>query len=244
MTQIKTMDDALALAAQAGDQTKAGIDSIMALAKVAFGATRAKVCDKDNVAEIYAAYLAAANQADFAMRTADADAIKFGVSKLRVFVRLAAHKGSAQQVWDGVVGGTRTYCQKKGEAGKKVGSIYEQVLKVARYSLSKEVGTHKLTQAQIAGVFAKDANEDADEVADMLDAFVKRATKALDREDNSIAPERAFFLAAARDAAREQLVAYKEKFTPEQTVDDEDEFDAMSGDELLDAALAEVREAA
>jgi hypothetical protein len=225
MTQIKTMDDALALATQAGAQTSAGIDSIMALAKVAFGATRAKIVDKDNVADIYAAYLAAANQADFAMRTADADAIKFGVSKLRVFVRLAAHKGSAQQVWDGVVGATRTYCQKKGEAGKKVGSIYEQVLKVARYSLSKEVATHKLSQAQIAAVFAKSENDNADEVADMLDAFVRKATKALDREDNALLPERAFFLTQARDAAKSQLAAYKEKFVEPQDAEDDADFD-------------------
>lgn len=225
MTQIKTMDDALALATQAGTQTSAGIDSIMALAKVAFGATRAKIVDKDNVAEIYAAYLAAANQADFAMRTADADAIKFGVSKLRVFVRLAAHKGSAQQVWDGVVGSTRTYCQKKGDAGKKVGSIYEQVLKVARYSLSKEVATHKLTQAQIAGVFAK-ADNDVDEVVAMLDGFVKRGQKVLDREDDTaLSPERQFHLAQAVAFAKSQLADYKADFVSEEAEAEDTDFD-------------------
>lgn len=230
-----TNDDAMRLATEAGAMTAQGADGILYLAKVAFGATRSKAIDpKTGIRDLYVAYLGAANASEYGSRVnaKDDKALKFGASKLRTFAKLAALPGKPDDVWNLVRRSVAVINKGDGES-KKIGSRYEQVLKVVR--AANNAKSYKLSDAQIVDAITPKAADIDDITLHELERLLRAAKAILARGDeasNRIPTDRTGYIDAVRAAAEESLAQYK----ADHGIVDEDEAETSEDEDFdLDA---------
>jgi hypothetical protein len=251
-----TLDQVMAKAAEAGKAAADGADGLMWLAKISFMGARAKLIDEKSVKAVYVEYLRAANKSEYGSRVNanDDGAIKFGVSKLRAFVKFAGQKGKADDVWNlvrrsvGVINKHETTRDKGG--AKRIGSRYEQVLKVVRTANKSDVG-YKLTDDQILEAITPKPRDIEDPALHELEAIVKRVAAILAREGDTAlpAPVTGYFAAILAEA-EDQLAKYRKDFkvappeTPEDDDDDGLDIDDPERGEDDDAVLAQLQAAA
>jgi hypothetical protein len=212
-----TLETILDHAAQAGQQSAAGVDSMVHLGKLAFMGARASVVNATNVADVYMAYLKAANAGEFTRKAAtDKDSTKSAITRLRRFVKFAGLPGRTDAMWTLVPRSVAIINQTE---AKGPGGLYEQVQKVLKASIdAKKAG---LTDDEILEAITPKVNE-RDEVQAALEALVKAANKYAEAESFILQSAR---FAAIRAVAQEQLEQYQAdavKRQEEQALADDD----------------------
>jgi dihydroxyacetone kinase DhaKLM complex PTS-EIIA-like component DhaM len=242
-TPAYTLDNVLNDARSAGSATAAGIDGIMHLGKVAFGATRAKLITEKTVKDIYIAYLEGVQKGEFGAKVVTTDkAIKSPVSKLRVFVKFAALPGKATANWELIRRIVGIVNHDAAADNGKVGSRYEQVVRVLR--VVNKGKTAKVSDKVIRDALAVKERE-GDAILRELEAIAKRCRTHA--ESDQLDATQASFFQAILATADEQVQNYKSVYTPEgdaSTDEDEDDFDtspdadAVSPEDVAEMAAA------
>jgi hypothetical protein len=243
-TPAYTLDNVLNDARSAGSATAAGIDGIMHLGKVAFGATRAKLITEKTVKDIYIAYLEGVQKGEFGAKVVTTDkAIKSPVSKLRVFVKFAALPGKATANWELIRRIVGIVNHDAAADNGKVGSRYEQVVRVLR--VVNKGKTAKVSDKVIRDALAVKERE-GDAILRELEAIAKRCRTHA--ESDQLDATQASFFQAILATADEQVQNYKSVYKVESDTstddEDEDEFDtspdadAVSPEDVAEMAAA------
>lgn len=229
-----TLEDIRKAAAEAGKSTADGNDGVMHFSKVLFmGAHAGVVTTKKGdttLLDLYKVYLNEANKSKFGAKvdTANDKALRFGKSKLAVFVHFARVKGGTKN-WD-LVRRSVAIINQRANAGdkveKKVGSRHEQVLRVLR---AQNKSPDKLFSDDQIHAALEPASDVADELMQALVSLVAKAKKFAESDAASKKLASDYF-ARIQAEAEDQLAKYRAAF-PAATDEGDLEPDEDEGDE-------------
>lgn len=240
-----TLEDIKNAAIAAGKSTADGNDGVMHFSKVIFmGAHAGVVTTKKGdttLLDLYKVYLGEANKSKFGAKVdvSNDKALRFGKSKLAVFVHFARVKGGTKN-WSLVQRAVAIINQRANSGDKvekKVGSRHEQVLRVLR--AQNKVPDKLFSDDQIHA-----ALEPASDVADeLMQALASIAAKAKKFAESDLAAKsgRSDYFARVQAEAEEQLALYRANH-PATSAEDELDLDADGEDDGEPEAFLEAAE--